>query len=113
MLQEEKKVTKTEEKKTAAKGAKSPAVPQISVEETQEGPKVIVPQVPVLIREPSPEPGRGFGGRRGSYVEPPSPGGSRRGSVIIADEVGCHKARPGFYSKSYFKFYVYLLFLLL
>ncbi|GFQ82950.1 hypothetical protein TNCT_309441, partial [Trichonephila clavata] len=105
---EEKKSTKVEEKKTTA--TKQTTVPQISVEEpTKKG-----PPVPVVIKEPSPEPGSrkasadvsaipGFGSRRGSYVDIPSPGGSRRGSIIIADEKGLvvdetgktKKLRPG------------------
>lgn len=82
-----------------------------------------MPQVPVLIKEPSPEPGSrkasadvscmpGFGSRRGSYVNIPSPGGSRRGSIIIADEVGCLRGRPGICSSNIFlvsEFYVFVI----
>lgn len=85
-------MTKTEEKKTTGK---EKAVPQISVEESKEGGKVTAPPVPVLIKEPSPEPERrpSFSTRRGSYVDLQSPAGSRRGSIIIADEVGCQRAK--------------------
>lgn len=92
------------------------------MEETpkQAAPKGKGPQVPVLIKEPSPEPGSrkasadvsgtpvfgSFGSRRGSYVDIPSPGGSRRGSIIIADEVGCLRAGPGFRSQNFVPFYV-------
>lgn len=80
---------------------KGPAVPQISVEETKDA--KVTPAVPVIIKEPSPAPGS----RRGSYVDIPSPAGSRRGSIIIADEVGCQRARPGLCSKSHISFKSY------
>lgn len=82
-------------------------MPQISVEETKDA--KVTPAVPVIIKEPSPEPGRSPkpGSRRGSYVDIPSPAGSRRGSVIIADEVGCQRARPGLCSKLYIYMYIY------
>ncbi|KFM81373.1 Twitchin, partial [Stegodyphus mimosarum] len=108
---EKKEEKKVEEKKvTKQEATKKAAVPAISVEETPE-PKGKMPQVPVVIKEPSPEPGSRKGstdvsagfGRRGSYVDVPSPGGSRRGSIIIADEKGIvvdetgktKKLRPG------------------
>ena len=80
-------------------------MPQISVEETKDA--KVTPGVPVIIKEPSPEPGKkeGLGSRRGSYVDIPSPAGSRRGSIIIADEVGCQRARPGLCSKFLFQVY--------
>lgn len=73
----------------AAPPRKKDSVPEIAVQEpAAEEPRRM--QVPI-VKEPTPEPDRKDSlapDRRGSGLEPGSPGGSRRGSLIItADEV--------------------------